>query len=180
MARTKLSKAQRASIPQLYRSGQDIPTIAAQLRISHVAVIYHLRKNNVETKPQGHHHAKLTKEQIEELVVAYINGLHITELATFYNISTGAVINRLRQAKAYKERTVARESQISRKLNNILRIARRYYRKNCPTLCEQCGRESNRIHGHHDDYNKIYEVRWLCVGCHFEWHRYNRATPSNL
>ena len=39
-----------------------------------------------------------------------------------------------------------------------------------PEICEACG-ERGLIHGHHDDYSKKLEVRWLCAPCHGEVHR---------
>lgn len=37
--------------------------------------------------------------------------------------------------------------------------------------CEQCG--ELQVHGHHDDYTKPLEVRWLCPPCHRDWHKNN-------
>ncbi|AXN57959.1 hypothetical protein [Acinetobacter phage ABPH49] len=34
--------------------------------------------------------------------------------------------------------------------------------------CEICGAEKSV--GHHDDYDKPLEVRWLCQGHHKQWH----------
>jgi hypothetical protein len=36
--------------------------------------------------------------------------------------------------------------------------------------CEVCG-STYRIHGHHDDYDKMYDVRWLCAQHHRDWHK---------
>lgn len=49
-----------------------------------------------------------------------------------------------------------------------------------PGICSACkngdrfkdGRTS--VQGHHDDYNAPLKVRWLCQGCHHEWHKHNR------
>ena len=38
-----------------------------------------------------------------------------------------------------------------------------------PSNCESCGKK-DQLHGHHDDYAKPLEVRWLCPVCHREWH----------
>jgi hypothetical protein len=39
-----------------------------------------------------------------------------------------------------------------------------------PSNCSCCGKEAN-LHGHHDDYAKPLEVRWLCSSCHRAWHK---------
>lgn len=38
-----------------------------------------------------------------------------------------------------------------------------------PTSCSSCG-QTNPLHGHHDDYSKPLEVRWLCSSCHKLFH----------
>lgn len=40
-------------------------------------------------------------------------------------------------------------------------------------FCSVCSIENVRIHGHHDDYAKPLDVRWLCSRCHEDWHREN-------
>ncbi len=41
-----------------------------------------------------------------------------------------------------------------------------------PSTCSVCGK-NGRIHGHHDDYDSAFSVRWLCPACHISWHRRN-------
>lgn len=38
-----------------------------------------------------------------------------------------------------------------------------------PYPCEVCSEV--KVQAHHDDYNKPYEIRWLCIKHHMEYHK---------
>lgn len=42
-----------------------------------------------------------------------------------------------------------------------------------PSTCADCHRPG-KVNGHHDDYSKPLDVRWLCYGCHALLHRDER------
>lgn len=39
-----------------------------------------------------------------------------------------------------------------------------------PTNCQDCNKPHSRLHGHHEDYSKPYDVVWLCPSCHKKRH----------
>lgn len=40
-------------------------------------------------------------------------------------------------------------------------------------FCNSCNSNSEKLHGHHDDYSLPMSVRWLCAKCHVDWHKEN-------
>jgi len=46
-----------------------------------------------------------------------------------------------------------------------------------PEHCSECGK-SCRPQAHHDDYNELLAVRWLCEQCHVDWHNSNEPIRS--
>ena len=43
-----------------------------------------------------------------------------------------------------------------------------------PKMCELCGIEHNKLHGHHVDYTKALNVIFLCPPCHRATHFYDK------
>jgi hypothetical protein len=43
--------------------------------------------------------------------------------------------------------------------------------------CEICG-STRYVQGHHDDYGKPLDIRWLCQSHHQQWHGQNEALNS--
>lgn len=72
------------------------------------------------------------------------------------------------RTKSYREAN-ANKYRSHLAVNNALRDGR----LSKPNACEDCGTQDTRILGHHDDYAKPLDVRWLCPACHIAWHREN-------
>jgi hypothetical protein len=58
------------------------------------------------------------------------------------------------------------------KVQTMTRNAVRDGRLEKSYVCEECGKDC-LTQGHHDDYAKPLEVRWLCSVCHCKWHAEN-------
>ena len=58
----------------------------------------------------------------------------------------------------------AKKYQATNMVNNAIRD-----KKLIKLCCEVC-QTSEAVHGHHDDYDKPLEVRWLCAAHHHQWH----------
>ena len=73
--------------------------------------------------------------------------------------------------KAYNK-TYKRKSSYDKKKKYATTIVSRAIKSGVlvrAKFCSECG-ESGIIHGHHDDYSKPLEVRWLCTRCHGRSH----------
>jgi hypothetical protein len=64
-----------------------------------------------------------------------------------------------------------RENAEKRACHTIVNNAVRDGRLSKPDACQSCGATDCRIEGHHDDYAKPLDVRWVCRSCHVEIHR---------
>lgn len=77
---------------------------------------------------------------------------------------TEAGIESKRRSNARREREQPWRGKAVRAVNNAIRD-RRLFRG----PCEVCG-TTERVQGHHDDYSKPLDVRWLCFKHHLEFH----------
>lgn len=97
--------------------------------------------------------------------------------------------NRLNKLAYYRQYDRERASRPERRANTVRVVTR--MRTNKPAAyrahsavsnavrdgrlerkpCEACG--ADRAFGHHDDYAKPLDVRWLCQPCHVAWHHAN-------
>lgn len=73
------------------------------------------------------------------------------------------------EARAIYRRWVER-NRVKRAAHAAVWTAIRSGRLTRPDACERCGAVGS-VDGHHDDYARPLDVRWLCVGCHAEQHR---------
>lgn len=59
-----------------------------------------------------------------------------------------------------------------RKVHAAVETALSQGRLKRPEVCESCNTidKNSVLHGHHDDYSKPLDVRWLCRSCHIKHH----------
>lgn len=96
-----------------------------------------------------------------------------------YNAHTAALRRTLRKNPQISEALSERDRARRRNADELIKIRAREkvraavrYGKLKRDACEKCGRKDT--HGHHDDYSKPLEVRWLCPVHHGEEHRGDR------
>lgn len=90
------------------------------------------------------------------------------------------VQSRLNYAQSENGRIMAKKSSanftknnpVAKKCQTAVRSAIRDGRL-VKAACEVCG-STSKIHGHHNDYSKPLDVRWLCPKHHAEWHKHNQ------
>jgi transposase-like protein len=131
---------------------------------------------------------KLTEEQAAQATKSYDEGMSLGDLAHIYYVTRQAMwdlIRRrttLRDQKRYgKDNHFYRGgSRADARAHNLLEAAIGSGKLHNPCICSTCGSSEKftdgrtAIQGHHDDYNKPLDVRWLCQKCHHEWHKNNK------
>lgn len=90
------------------------------------------------------------------------NAPHRVQMRKEYAVSASGKIAASRAKKRWAEKNaVKRAANII--VGNAIRDGRLI-----KLPCEICG--NDLVHGHHDDYSKPLDVRWLCPPHHKQWH----------
>ncbi len=123
-------------------------------------------------------------------VEMYNRGLSVGDVAKAFGVS------RQSMWKCLRRRGVAFRPQLrfdssnhfyrGGAVRNINWVAQKAIRRGILVVgsCEVCGLTPDdstgrqRIHAHHDDYNKPLDVRWLCKTHHDEWHKHNKPITN--
>lgn len=131
---------------------------------------------------------KLTPNQRKEVAELYLAGNSINGLSKKFKITVKTVKGLLRvrgvELRPYiapprRVRKVplsprpVHERRATKKLERALKWKWVVRPDHCSVCLKSC-----KPHGHHDDYNKPLEVRWLCSKCHYDWHTKNIPIPS--
>jgi transposase-like protein len=126
------------------------------------------------------------RKNYPEAISMYESGLSIQDVASFYGVT------RQSMHKWLNRRNVEMRPNIRFQSENVFfrggvtqdDRARTIYRNAIkkgilinPKICSECGSMSH-VSGHHDDYNRPMDVRWLCHSCHYDWHQVNKALPA--
>ena len=91
---------------------------------------------------------------------------HRAELRKKVNTQWQRDGRRLEVMRRYREKYPEKYKAITM-VHNALRSGKLIQ----PNSCEKCGKVTRNIEGHHDDYSKPLDVRWLCLSCHAETRR---------
>lgn len=132
---------------------------------------------------------KLTEEQVEQSIGMYIEGMSLQQIGEIMNVSRQAMHDllkrriTLRSNKRYgKDNHFYRGVKSDGAAHDAFEDALRRGLIVKPAFCECCDLAEKRgkdgrslLCGHHDDYAKPLEVRWLCQSCHYNWHTTNTA-----
>lgn len=177
----------------LYNAGMSLRRVAHHEGVATSAVFSYLKKCGVNTRSEGWKWPtknKYSTECVVGLVAKYEAGMSIQEISESSRISLRAV-NKLIEGRVAKRKSSHKlwgqfgKQNNDRSVNSLLAKAIHCGVLKRPDVCEKCGNSGRMkdgrslIHAHHDDYNKPFDVRWLCCKCHLDWHRSNVAIPAN-
>ena len=95
-----------------------------------------------------------------------------TKPLTAYYVNKAGVAGRQSRCKSCfrKQLNATPDIKQKKRAREAVRLAIKAGELVRPETCSACGGRG-RIHGHHDDYARELDVRWLCAACHEDVHR---------
>ena len=128
----------------------------------------HLNKCIPCVKSRVHKHREVHLETIREYDKKRGTKPHRVQARKDYQkTETGKLAKKRAMAAYYKRYPMTYAAHVI--TSNAVRDGRLFPAISC-SVCMQ----NEKIEGHHDDYTKPMDVRWLCEKCHKEWHRHNK------
>lgn len=128
----------------------------------------HLNKCIPCVKSRVHKHREVHLEKIREYDKKRAKKPHRVQARKDYQQTEAGKLSKKRAMAAYLKRhpMVYAAHVIT---GNAIRDGKLFPQASC-SACNS----TEKIEGHHDDYTKPLEVRWLCEKCHKRWHRENK------
>lgn len=133
----------------------------------------HLNKCKVCTKIDANKHRSENLEKVREYDRNRPNKKERAIKSQEYQQTERGKDVKKRAGKKYRMDRI--KYQAKNKVNSALRNGK----ISKPPNCLNCGIDCNP-HGHHDDYRKPLDVRWLCVKCHTDFHNTVREKQREL
>lgn len=129
------------------------------------------------------------RKNYDDAVRLYEAGFSVAETAAAFGVTRQAMhmILRRRDVRFRSRVKLGSDNHFYRggAVRNANLIVKRAVAKGVLAVgpCEVCGlppaiiNGRQRIHAHHDDYNYLLKVRWLCKKHHDDWHKHNKPIP---
>lgn len=194
MSRRREPKYEEAA--KMYLSGCSVEECANYYGVTRQTMWYCL-KTRIKLRPSFSAKPKYKweslgrqlKSKYDEAVTMYLAGNSANKCAAYFGITPQVMWGILRRRITTRPIPSGRSNHLYRgglsMRGRAGAIVGKAIRKGIlvPQPCEVCGSFQKRkggrcgVDGHHDDYNKPLEVRWLCKRHHFAWHQKNKPVP---
>lgn len=166
---------------------EDVRTLIVD---SNGNLLYVENNGDVILKTGGSEMSCVKSEKYNNAVNLYNSGLSVGDCADFYGITRQGMHDILKRRGCVFRSNLKHstdnhffrggKSDGQKRSNHLLEKAIKKGIVTPKVKCECCGEAKTfkdgrtGIQGHHDDYTKPLEVRWLCQKCHHEWHIHNK------
>jgi len=126
------------------------------------------------------------RKEYPEAESLYLKGMSIQDVAEFYGVTRQSMhkwMTRrnvpLRSNIRFGKENVFYRGGVTQddRARTIYQTAIKRGRLVNPKVCSVCG-DNTHVSGHHDDYSKPLDVKWLCHACHYTWHQTHTAKQA--